>query len=281
VTTIGLINPGAMGASVGAAARHNKTQVIWASAGRSASTKERADKAQLDDCGSLQNLVTRSDIILSICPPHTAMAVAIEVADLGFTGLYLEGNAIAPDHTRRIESVITKQGAEIIDGGIIGGPAWKAESATQLYLSGEKAQVIADIFAGSNLQASVISNQIGAASALKMTFAAFTKGSTALLSAILAVAEKEGVRSNLEAQWGDAFTRQTHQRVIGNTAKAWRFEGEMQEIAATFSAAGVPPGFHEAAAQVFSSLAEYKDQQGAPTIEEVLATLLSPSAPGK
>lgn len=277
MTTIGLINPGAMGASVGAAARHNNAQVIWASEGRSARSKERADKAQLDDCGSMQNLVAQSDIILSVCPPHNAMAVATEIADLGFSGLYLEGNAIAPDHTRQIESVIIEQGAGFIDGGIIGGPAWKAEYSTQLYLSGENAQVIADVFAGSNLHASVISNQIGAASALKMTFAAFTKGSTALLCAILAVAEKEGVRSNLEAQWGDAFTKQTHQRVIGNTAKAWRFEGEMQEIAATFSGAGLPPGFHEAAAQVFSSLAEYKDQQSAPTIEEVLATLLSPS----
>ena len=278
MTTIGLINPGAMGASVGAAARHNNTQVIWASAGRSASTKERADKAQLDDCGTMKNLVARSNIILSVCPPHNAMTIAKEVANLEFSGLYLEGNAIAPDHTRQIGSVVTAQGAGFVDGGIIGGPAWKADG-TQLYLSGEKAQGIADIFAGSNLQACVISNQIGAASALKMTFAAFTKGSTALLSAILAVAEKEGVRSNLEAQWGENFTRQTHQRVIGNTAKAWRFEGEMQEIAATFSAAGLPSGFHEAAAQVFSSLAEYKDQQGAPTIEEVLATLLSPSAP--
>jgi 3-hydroxyisobutyrate dehydrogenase-like beta-hydroxyacid dehydrogenase len=278
VTTIGLINPGAMGASVGAAARHNKAQVIWASEGRSVSTKERADKAQLDDCGTMGNLVAQSNIILSVCPPHSAMAVATEVADLGFSGLYLEGNAIAPDHTRQIESVVTEQGAGFIDGGIIGGPAWKAEYGTRLYLSGENAQVIADIFAGSNLHASVISDQIGAASALKMTFAAFTKGSTALLCAILAVAEKEGVRSNLEAQWGDVFTKQTHRRVIGNTAKAWRFEGEMQEIAATFSGAGLPPGFHEAAAQVFSRLAEHKDQQNAPTIDEVLATLLAPSS---
>jgi 3-hydroxyisobutyrate dehydrogenase-like beta-hydroxyacid dehydrogenase len=277
VTTIGLITPGAMGSSVGAAARHNKAQVIWASQGRSAATKERADKAQLDDCTNMVNLVAQSDIILSVCPPHTAMAVATEVADLGFSGLYLEGNAIAPDHTRQIGSVITKPGAGFVDGGIIGGPAWKAESGTQLYLSGENAQVIADVFAGSNLHASVISDRVGAASALKMTFAAFTKGSTALLSAILAVAEKEGIRGNLEAQWGEAFTKQTHQRVIGNTAKAWRFEGEMQEIASTFSGAGLPPGFHEAAAQVFSSLAEYKDQQDSPTIEEVLTTLLSPA----
>jgi len=276
VTTIGLINPGAMGASVGAAARHNGARVIWASEGRTGDTKERAENAQLEDCRTIKNLVAKSDIVLSVCPPHNAMAVAKEVANQGFSGLYLEGNAIAPDHTRQIESVISKQGARFIDGGIIGGPAWKTEYGTRLYLSGDDAQAIADVFDGSKLQASVISTRIGAASALKMTFAAFTKGSTALLSAILAVAEKEGVRGNLEAQWGEPFTATTHQRVVGNTAKAWRFEGEMREIAATFSGAGLPAGFHLAAEQVFASLAVYKDQENSPTIDEVLATLLEP-----
>lgn len=277
MTTIGMINPGAMGASVGAAARHNGARVIWASEGRTAETRQRASRAHLDDCGTLNDLVTQSDIILSVCPPHNAIEVAKEVAALGFSGLYLEGNAIAPDRTREIGEIISKQGASLVDGGIIGGPAWKAESNTQLYLSGDGAQTIADVFSGSNLHASVISEKIGAASALKMTFAAYTKGSTALLCAILAVAEKEGVRSNLEKQWGETFTSQTLQRVVGNTAKAWRFEGEMQEIAATFSGAGLPAGFHEAAAQIFSVLAHYKDQQEAPEIEEVLATLLQSS----
>ena len=274
MTTVGLINPGTMGASVGAAAMQTGVTLIWASQGRSPATKERAQKAGLKDCHTLQNLVTTSEIILSVCPPHNAQDVAGQVAELGFSGIYLEANAIAPNVTRQIGLMITNQGARFVDGGIIGGPPRNAESGTQLYLSGEDAPAIADIFKASNLHASVISERIGAASALKMTFAAFTKGSTALLSAILAVAEKEGVRANLENQWGEEFTQQTHQRVITNTAKAWRFEGEMREIAATFSGAGLPGNFHEAAAQVFTRLAKFKDQEQTPDIEEVLAALL-------
>jgi 3-hydroxyisobutyrate dehydrogenase-like beta-hydroxyacid dehydrogenase len=274
--TVGLINPGAMGSSVGAAARQAGARVLWASEGRSPVTTERTERSGLEDCQTLQNLVESSDIILSVCPPHSATEVAGDVAALGFSGIYVEANAIAPGETRKIETMITRRGARLVDGGIIGGPAWKAEYGTQLYLSGEDASIIAGIFEDTNLNASVISANIGAASALKMTFAAYTKGTTALLLAILAVAQSEGVRTHLEKQWGEKFTEQTHQRLTANTVKAWRFEGEMQEIAATFDTAGLPPGFHEAAAQVFAGLAKFKDQDEIPNIEDVIAALIQP-----
>ncbi|MFP6808046.1 MAG: DUF1932 domain-containing protein [Pseudomonadales bacterium] len=274
MTIIGLINPGAMGASIGAAAAHNGATVLWAGSQRSDATRQRASNAGLEDCGTLADLVEQSNIILSVCPPHVAADLAGEIADLEFNGMYLEGNAIAPGVTRKIDTLLRNSGARVVDGGIIGGPAWKAEYGTKLYLSGEDAALIANLFSGSALHTSVIGPHIGSASALKMTFAAYTKGSTALLSAILAVAEKEGVRDALEQQWGEEFTRETHRRVTGNTAKAWRFAGEMREIAATFSGTGMPEGFHLAAAELFESLAEYKGQDKPPTIEEVLATLL-------
>ena len=274
MATIGLITPGAMGASVGAAAMTSGAKVIWASEERSQATLQRATDAALEDCSTLKNLVSESDIILSVCPPHEAAQVADKVLKLGFDGLYVEGNAIAPELSRQIGIAVTGKGARFVDGGIIGMPAWKADFGTHFYLSGKDAQFVADLFAGSNLKASMISEKVGAASALKMTFAAFTKGTTALLSGILAVAEKEGVREHLEKQWGEDFTRQTHERVIMNTAKAWRFEGEMREIAATFTGAGLPGGFHEAAAEVFANLAEYKEQTDPPSIESVLASML-------
>lgn len=273
--TIGLINPGAMGASVGAAAATTGNQVIWASAGRSEVTRERAERAGLDDCGTLQRLVEQSDIILSVCPPHAAEAVAEEIAAADFNGTYLEGNAISPKRTRKIEQLILSAGANFVDGGIIGGPAWQQESDTRLYLSGEHAQEIATCFAASPLEAIVISDRVGAASALKMTFAAYTKGSTALLSAVLAVAEHSGVRAELEKQWGDSFSEQTRNRVAVNTAKAWRFAGEMREISATFADAGVPGDFHQGAAEIFERLSQFKDRTEVPTIDEVLAVILN------
>jgi 3-hydroxyisobutyrate dehydrogenase-like beta-hydroxyacid dehydrogenase len=271
---IGLLHPGAMGASVGGAARSNQHTVLWASAGRTGSTHARARRANLEDAGTVAALVKASEIVLSVCPPHAAEEVAREVSQLGFTGVYVEGNAISPDRTRAIQRIIEDAGADYVDGGIIGGPAWTHEAKTHMYLSGPRAQEVAACFEGSPLRSPAISDRIGAASALKMGYAAYTKGTTALLTAILGMVEKEGVRAELARQWGDTFTEQTVRRVCANTAKAWRFVGEMQEIAATFKGAGLPGGFHEAAADVFERLEEFKDHSEPPAIEAVLKALL-------
>jgi len=272
---IGLIHPGAMGASVGAAARSNQHRVLWASQGRSEDTLKRAAQANLEDIETLPEMVAASDIVLSICPPHAAEDVAREVAGLGFSGIYVDGNAISPDRTRSMQKIVEAAGADYVDGGIIGGPAWTREAGTSLYLSGPRAQEVSVCFDGSPLQAPAISDRIGAASALKMGYAAYTKGTTALLTAILGMVEKEGVRADLARQWGDAFTNQTVRRVCSNTAKAWRFEGEMYEIAATFEGVGLPGGFHQAAANVYHRLAGFKDRDEPPAIDEVLEVLLN------
>lgn len=274
MTRIGLLHPGAMGASVGAAASGNEHAVLWASQGRSAATRERARRGELQDLVTVPEVLASSEIMLSICPPHAAEDVATEVADSGFAGLYVDCNAVSPERTRGIQRIVEKGGADYVDGGIIGGPAWTHEAGTHLYLSGPRAEEVSACFADSPLSAPVISERIGAASALKMGYAAFTKGTTALLTAILGMVEKEGVRTDLARQWGNAFTTQTVRRVCDNTAKAWRFEGEMHEIAATFHAAGLPDGFHRAAAEVFRRLGSFKDHAEPPDIETVLEVLL-------
>jgi len=265
MTVIGLISPGQMGASIGAAASHSATRVIWAGDGRSKASHTRASDAGLENGGTIDTLVKDSDIILSVCPPHDAKDVARQVKQRAFPGLFVDCNAIAPGKSRQMAERFGYQ--NFVDGGIVGGPAWKSESGTRLYLSGDRSKEIAALFNNSPLETTIIPGEIGAASAMKMVFAAYTKGTTALLAAILGVAEKEGVRNVLESQWGQPFTEQTHQRVVANSAKAWRFEGEMQEIAATFENAGLPGGFHAAAAVVFERLAQFKDEPAADIVE--------------
>jgi 3-hydroxyisobutyrate dehydrogenase-like beta-hydroxyacid dehydrogenase len=165
-------------------------------------------------------------------------------------------------------------GATFVDGGIIGGPAWKP-NATWLYLSGEGAQAAADYFSAGPLETQVIGNSIGKASALKMCFAAYTKGTTALLSAVVAAAEALDVRAELNQQWardGSDFDKEAVARVVGVTAKAWRFAGEMDEIAATLSAVGLSGEFHAAAGDIYRRMADFKG--GSPSLEAVLAALL-------
>jgi 3-hydroxyisobutyrate dehydrogenase-like beta-hydroxyacid dehydrogenase len=274
---IGVLHPGQMGISIAAAAQNSDYPVYWASAGRSSQTAARADQHHLQDVGSLANLCQRCDILISVCPPAAAETVADEVAALSFPGLFVDANAISPTRTVRIAQTIQKGGGRYVDGGIIGGPAWEP-GRTWLYLSGPEAQRAADVFAAGPLETSILGPEIGHASALKICFAAYTKGTTALLCAILATAETLGVRPALERQWsrdGSDFADQTQQRVRRVTAKAWRFHGEMDEIAATFQAAGLPGDFHAAASAIYRRLAHFKDAANLPDLETVLAALVS------
>lgn len=265
-----------MGASIAASARAAGHNVVWASAGRSAATRQRAAENDLREVDTLEQLCSVCDIILCVCPPHAAESVADAVIAAGFGGLYCEGNAISPQKARAIGERMSAAGIDFVDGSIVGPPAWQAGS-TRFYLSGPSAGQVAALFEGAFTEAVAIGDEVGKASALKMTFAALTKGSTALLSAIYGVAESLNVRGELEREWGLRSAESVQQRrdqVRGVTAKAWRFAGEMQEIAATFELAGLPPGFFEAAFEVYTRLAGFKDAESAPELEAVLAALM-------
>jgi 3-hydroxyisobutyrate dehydrogenase-like beta-hydroxyacid dehydrogenase len=274
--TIGVLHPGEMGGSVGAAARANASRVLWASEDRSAQTAERAAAAGLEDAKTLASLVAASDVILSVCPPHSARDLARRVAVHGFSGIYVDANAVAPETSREIGRVVEQRGATFVDGGIIGPPA-RARGTTRLYLSGEQAPRIAALFAEGPLEAIVVEGGPGAASALKMAYAAYTKGTSALLVGIRALAIHAGVEGALLTEWarsqGDVGARS--ERAAGETArKAWRFTGEMAEIAATFDDAKLPNGFFLAAGKIYESLAGYKDTPGSPSVAEVAKALL-------
>ncbi|MYE27604.1 MAG: NAD(P)-dependent oxidoreductase [Chloroflexi bacterium] len=275
MSRVGIINPGAMGISIAASARAAGHDVYWSSAGRSEATRQRAEEQHLIAVDTLNELSGNCDVIICVCPPHAAQSVAEAVIDAGFRGLYCDGNAIAPQKAQAIGARLATAGIDFVDGSIIGPPAWKA-GATRFYLSGSSAEQIADLFNNTVTEAIVIGDEIGKASALKMAFAALTKGSTALLSAIYGTADQLGVRDDLEREWAmrdsDSVAQRRNQ-VRNVTEKAWRFAGEMQEIAATFESAGMPPGFFVAAHDVYERMAQFKDADSAPELEDVLAAL--------
>jgi 3-hydroxyisobutyrate dehydrogenase-like beta-hydroxyacid dehydrogenase len=246
---VGLLHPGAMGAALGAALVENGHHVIWASAGRSDATRARAEDARLTDVDTLAVLATRSDIVISICPPEHAVAVAGAVRTAGFAGVLVDANAISPETARQI--------GPDVDGGVIGPPPRKA-GTTRLYVSGPGAADIAELFSGTALDARVLDDQIGTASALKMTYAAYTKGLSALLIALRETARANGVDEYLLEEWAISQPELAgiSELAAANAGpKAWRWVAEMEEIAATFAAAGQPDGFHRAAADVYRRVA--------------------------
>jgi len=276
IQTIALLHPGNMGATIGAAAATCGAKVLWASDGRGPATHKRAAQAGLVDAHTLSEAVRQSDAVLSVCPPHAAVEMAHAVAAQKFRGIYVDANAISRATAEEIGKIITAAGASFVDGGIIGSPV-KQAGTTRLYLSGPCAAEIAALFAASMLDARSIGTAPGAASALKVAYAAWTKCTDALILTIRAFAAREGVDEALLKEW--SISQPTLEKKCTRAAavavpKMWRYVGEMNEIAEAFGAAGLPTGFHDAAAEVSDRLARFKDQTDpGPTVKSVIDAL--------
>jgi 3-hydroxyisobutyrate dehydrogenase-like beta-hydroxyacid dehydrogenase len=274
--TVALLHPGNMGSTIGAAAATSGARVVWASEQRSNVSRERAKQAGLIDVESLANAVRESEVVLSVCPPHAAVEIAESVARQSFKGIYVDANAISRATAVQVGEVVGRTGASFVDGGIIGAPVKKA-GTTRLYLSGTRAPEIAELFSASMLAAKAIGPEPGAASALKVAYAAWTKGTDALLLAIRALAAHDGVDQALLEEWNISqpdLERRCQRAAAVAVPKMWRYVGEMEEIAETFRAAGLPGGFHLAAAELCQRLAPFKDQTDpAPTLAAVVDTI--------
>lgn len=270
---VGIVHPGAMGAQLAA---NLDVETTWASDGRSTSSVSRAQAAGLEDVGSLSSLARVSDIIISVCPPGAAMDVARDIAEVGYRGLYVDANAVAPSTAIQIGKVVHR----FVDGGIVGGPPDSPgvpdAAQTRLYVSGDESIEIVTLFEGTNVDVRVVDGGPGKASAVKMAYAGWTKGSSALLMSMAAYAHAEGVLDDLIKEWSESIPGLVR-RLEGLSgrvgAKAWRFVDEMVEIATAKSDADLPEGFHQAAAEIYMRLAHLKDKSEGLTVADLLESL--------
>lgn len=254
-----------MGSAVAAVLARDH-DVRYASDGRSADTIARAAADELSDSVTPQALADHADVLLSICPPHAARDVAEQVAD--FQGIYVDANAVSPDTAKAVAAVV--RNADFVDGGIIGGPPRRA-GTTRLVLSGGSAARVAALFDGTGLEPVLVDDRVGSASAVKMLYAAWTKGTAAMLLAIRAAARESGVEDALLAEWARSqpgLQDRSEGAARSAAGKGWRWIGEMDEIAATFAASGLPAGFHEAASEIFG-----RSPRGDADLDAVLAAI--------
>ena len=167
----------------------------------------------------------------------------------------MDANAIAPRTVRAVAATVTKAGATFVDGGIIGPPPQPGtDHGPRLYLAGAGSETVAALFAGTPVTTCLVDGEIGAASAVKMAYAAWTKGSAALMLAARALARTQRVEGTLLAEWGASqpeLSARVEAAAQSAAVKGWRWDPEMNEIALAMADAGLPDGFHLAAAEVY------------------------------
>lgn len=277
-SVLGILHPGEMGSFLAASARNTLGTVYWCSEDRSAATRARAEQQGLTEIPTLLEFYRRCDLIVSVCPPHAAEAQADAALALGFSGIYVDANALSPATMQSLGARLQAGGMQVVDGGIVGLASYKP-GTTWLYLSGPKATEVAACFSAGPVEVTVLGPELGQASALKMCFAAWNKGKNALLTAVLATADELGVRAALEQQWDiyePGFSSTSTERLRGIARKAWRFGGEMDEIAETLQASGVPHEFFTAAAELYRRESAFKDSTTPPSLEQLLTIVRTP-----
>ncbi|MDE0333998.1 MAG: DUF1932 domain-containing protein [Defluviicoccus sp.] len=258
--TVAILSPGEMGGGVGAALRRQGRDVLTCLAGRGGETRARAERLGFRLCEDLDTMVAEADIVLSILPPEAARAVAEDVAAAmrrtGKAPPYAELNAIAPDSSRTIEGLFRGTGANYIDGGIVGLPPAEGRTPTRIYVSGNGAPAL-DAFDGKEMAIRQCGPEIGRASSVKMCYASVSKGTNALHTAAMTAADSLGVGDILRAEIADSVPA-VYERMEANIprlpADSGRWVREMEEIAKTYASAGLPSGFHLAAAEIFRLL---------------------------
>ena len=264
MTTLGILHPGTMGSALGACAARGGAKVIWASRGRSAASAARARRAGAVDVGILDALCSQSDVVMAICPPAAAETVARGVAATGFSGTYVDANAISPQRAHAIAHLFDATGADVVDAAVLGPPPWEP-GTTRLYLAGQRAGDIGAVFAEGPVDPVVLREPFGSASAVKMAYSSAKKAALALTALSMAMAAHYNVGHLVTAEWERDEPGDTHiaSRRIGIAApKAWRWVGEMQEIGDSALGAGLPDGFHRAAAEVFNRWHDHRDPEG-------------------
>ncbi len=289
--TIAIVATGDMGHAVGRALRDHGHTVVTDLTGRSARSIGLAAAGGVSDLGSLDAVIEAADLFLSIAPPSAAAEIAAQaISAMQRTGRiipFADCNAISPMTAMALAEDAAAASVPFIDAGIIGLAPGK-DRVTQFHASGTAAAHLM-VLDGKGMAVNILSDRVGDASALKMCFASITKGTNALYAAALIVAARYGL--------GDALATEVSSRspnvwqamnrsVPWLAADAERWVGEMEEIAATYGAVGMPEGFHQGAADLFRHLAstplaaetrETLDRSR--TLEETIALLAKAAGP--
>lgn len=286
IQTVGILSPGDMGHAIGGVLQQHGMRVITNARDRSERTRSLARVAGIQEVSDDETLVREADIVLSILPPaqanHCAERIAAALRATGAALLFADCNAIAPRTALALDQLITDAGGSFVDVGIIGGPPriGGQEGGPRLYASGPRAADLA-LLSAYGLDVRVLGEQSGQASGLKMCYASLTKGLTALATESLVAAQVLGLQQPLMAEFQELPFFKTIQRLVpGMPPKAYRWVGEMEEIARTFADLGLPPQMPEGAAALYRFIegtvlgSEIPEQRHhGQTLEEVVSLL--------
>jgi len=256
---IAILSPGAMGSAISARLVEHGARVLTSLDGRSASTVNRARAAGMEDVSP--ETIASADLILSIVPPGEAAALAkalvTRLRESRHKPVYIDCNALSPKTKTEIAGTLAETGCDIIDGAIVGAPPRPGEKGPRIYVSGNQSDR-ASVLRTLGLDLRPIDGPIGAAAALKMSYAGINKGILAIGTAMLLAASRSGASTGLYQELGESLPQLLSKFETGIPdmyPKAYRWVAEMREIAAFLGEDKAAAKMFEGAAQLYDRIA--------------------------
>ena len=266
VPTVAIVAAGSMGSGVAQRLTEHNVTVLTSLAGRSEASAARARAAGMQPVSDRE--LGEVDIFLSIVPPGEALALAQRLAPV-FTAannkpVYVECNAVSPQTVNQIEKVVAATGCAFVGAGIIGPPPKPGTKGTVFHISGASAREVVAL-GDLGLDLHVIDGPVGAASALKMSYAGINKGFTALGAAIALAATRAGAEHALRAELAASqpqMLARLERALPDMIPKAYRWVAEMREIAGFLGPDDPASLIFEGCARLFEQIAREKEAGG-------------------
>jgi 3-hydroxyisobutyrate dehydrogenase-like beta-hydroxyacid dehydrogenase len=266
-TTIAILAPGAMGSAVAQRLTEHGARVLTSLTGRSAATAQRATATGMIAADDAE--IAGADVILSIVPPGEALALAERLAAAitrqQTTPVFVDCNAVSVETVRKIEEIVESSGARFVDSGIIGLPPRPGHPGPSFFVSGEHTGEVA-VLGELGLDVRVVEGPVGAASALKMSYAGINKGVTAVAAAMVLAATRAGAADALREELARSqpqLLAKLDTALPDMVPKAYRWVAEMREIAAFLGPDHPANLVYEGFARLFEHIAA--DEKGART----------------
>ncbi len=257
---IAILSPGNMGAAVGARLKESGYDVISCLAERSDYTKRKAEEAGIRDVGTLDAVVSESDLILSILDPGKAVLITAQVAEAmrqsHAAPVYADCNATSPATAKQLQMLIEGAGGKFVDVGIIGGAPTRRDNFPNFCTSGAEAALL-DELDDKGVKIRFIGPEIGQGSAIKICNGAYNKGAFALYTTVMLAAEHYGFADFLRERLPNSqagTVERLDEAIIRLPSLSERYIGEMEQVAETFASIGLTPNIHQGAAELFELL---------------------------
>jgi len=248
---------------------------------------EKARRVRVRAANTFEDAVAGASIVISAVTAASSSDVAAKAARVLRAGqVLLDINSVSPAKKLANAALVEAVGADYVEAAVM-APVPPQRLRVPMLLGGPRAAEVAQVLRDVGMNATVLSDKIGVASAVKMCRSIVIKGLEALTLESMLAARKFGAEQEVLASLNGTFpsmgwTGKLPDYLISRVAEhGLRRASEMREVARTLSDVGVDPVMAAATAArqewLVQAMAAHDEEYGEPFSWRSLVDAISPA----